>query len=149
MRITIANVCGMGRVVKIQGNRRRDDGLYYNLNKTKPDICILTETKLLSKEDRPEEFRQLRKWWNQHKDHLNVFQDCVKDEAKKKGVVILIKPSLNFKINAIKNSGGGRHIIMNISIMAHTYNISAYYGYYRASDLISVSYTHLTLPTKA
>ena len=138
MRITIANVCGMGRVVKRKGSRRRDDGLHYNLMTTKPDICILTETKLLSKEARPEEYRHLRKWWNQHKDHVNIFQDCVTDNTKKRGVAILVKPGLNFKVNAVKYSIGGRHVIINISIMAHTYNIAAFYGYDRVSDYISL-----------
>lgn len=138
MRITIANVRGMGRVVNRRGSRRTDDGLHDNINATKPDICIFTETKLLPENDRPQEFYYLRRWWDQHKDQINIFQDTVTDQQKKKGVAIFIKPGLNFTINATRTSGRGRHVIINISLLAHTYNIAAFYGSDHSSDLISL-----------
>ena len=137
MRITIANVCGMGRVVRRYGCRSKDNGLHRNLIRTKADIFILTETKLLDQDMRPEEYRNLRKWWGQHQDRVCIFQDTVQDDNKRRGVAILVKPGLNFTINHIIRSGRGRHIIVNITTMAHSYNIAAFYGFDGTSDVIS------------
>ena len=60
MRITTANVRGLGHVVCRGGGQRVDRGLRDMLKRIDPDICLLTETKLLDEIERPEEFRNLR-----------------------------------------------------------------------------------------
>ena len=137
MRVTTANVRGLGHVVCRGGGQRVDRGLRDMLKRIDPDICLLTETKLLDETERPEEFRNLRQWWGQHLDHTNIFLDCVNQDVKKRGTAILIKPGLNYKVNAVRRSGRGRHVMLNITFNAYTYNIVCFYGYDGSSDLIS------------
>ena len=137
MRITTANVRGLGHVVCQGGGQRADRGLREMLKKVDPDICLLTETKLLDETARPEEYRNLRQWWGQHLDHKNIFIDCVEQGVKRRGVAILIKAGLIFKVNGVRKSGRGRHIMVNITLNAHTYIIVCFYGYDRSTDSIS------------
>ena len=137
MRISVCNVGGMGRVTERHGSRTHDDGLYENIDKSDADICFLTETKLFSRERRPEEYRWLRHWWGQHMDTENIFLSCTQRQHKGSGTAILIKPGTVFKLRDKRESPLGRHMIIVVEMRARTYTLACFYGHDGPSDAIS------------
>ena len=126
----------MGRVTERGGSRVLDDGLYANIEKSDPDILLLTETKLFSRERRPEDFRNIQKWWGEYLDQENIFMSCTDRPNKSKGTAILIKPGLSFSLHSVRNSPHGRHTIVAIEMRARRYIIVCFYGYDQGSDAV-------------
>ena len=133
MKLLIANCRGMGGVIGAGGGV--DTDLKATLRREKADMYLLTETKI-----KQIDFNKVRQWWGQYKNVRTIFIDGNEHPGhRKRGTMILIKNGLNFKINAVKTSGKGRYIMINILLNARLYNVVCMYGFSGGDDGVSMS----------
>ena len=108
MKIVVANCRGISNV-----RVRRQ--FFGKLRELQADIYMLTETKLLS-----EDITSMRMAWGQYQDQINVFTDCDDGATGRSGgVAVLLKLGLDFKINQVKKSEIGTHLILDITVQAN------------------------------